>query len=319
MVLAPVSAEYLLGYDDTIREPAALVWGLLVFAPLYGAPAVIIREVARRRDQGWPTVLLLSAAAGLVQAGLIDQSLFNPDYRGIPYWADLRNPTYLPGLGFSAYMLVVFVGGHMIQSFAAPIAIVESLAGRAGHRAWLGVPGLMIMTVLYATGAGFVVWDQARSEQFVASPAQLIGAAVVVLALVVAGLALPRRTVRRDRVVPGAVIVAAVAVVSFAVHGSMPTSWLGVAGQAVSLGTLGALVWRWSRSRNWGPRHVLAVASAPLIVNAALAFTVEPLGTGPALTRYATNSVLALLVVLLLLTAAHRVVSAGRGQGDHPR
>ena len=51
LILAPVSAEYLLGYDDLIRDPASLVWGLWIFAPLYGAPAVIIREVARRRGR----------------------------------------------------------------------------------------------------------------------------------------------------------------------------------------------------------------------------------------------------------------------------
>jgi hypothetical protein len=32
-------------------------------------------------------MLCLGAAFGLLQAGLIDQSLFNPDYRVIPYWA----------------------------------------------------------------------------------------------------------------------------------------------------------------------------------------------------------------------------------------
>jgi hypothetical protein len=75
---------------------------LLIFGPLYGAPAVLIREAARRTGRGWPTILLVSLAAGLVQAGLIDQSLFNPSYRDIPYWDDMRLPTYLPGLGFSA-------------------------------------------------------------------------------------------------------------------------------------------------------------------------------------------------------------------------
>ncbi|SNR42784.1 hypothetical protein [Actinomadura mexicana] len=43
------------------------------------AVAVLIREAARRTGRGWPTIVLLGAAFGLVQAGLIDQSLFNPD------------------------------------------------------------------------------------------------------------------------------------------------------------------------------------------------------------------------------------------------
>ena len=42
------------------------------------APALLIREVARRRGLGWPGILLLAAAFGVVQAGLVDQSMFSP-------------------------------------------------------------------------------------------------------------------------------------------------------------------------------------------------------------------------------------------------
>jgi hypothetical protein len=137
---APISAEYLIGYDDLIGRPLELVFGLLIFGPLYGAPALFIREAARRSGRGWPTILLLSFAAGLVQAGLIDQSLFNPNYRDIPYWDELRRPTYLPGLGFSAYMLLGFLGGHMIQSFAGPDCgdRVRWCPNGRVHRGWAG-------------------------------------------------------------------------------------------------------------------------------------------------------------------------------------
>ena len=147
-------------------------------------------------------------------------------------------------------MLIIFVGGHKIQSFAAPIAIVESLSPRRAHRPWLGAGGLIVMVVLLA------------------------------------------------------------------VYGSMPTTWLGVAGQLELLGTLATLVWRWSRSTYWGHPHVLAVAAAPLLVNAAMAFTIEPLGSGPALTRYASNAVLAFGVVVLVLYAARGTLA--RAQGTEP-
>ncbi|MDI6105080.1 hypothetical protein QLQ12_41500 [Actinoplanes sp. NEAU-A12] len=50
---------------------------LLFLGPLYGSVAVLIREVARRRGGGWPVMVLLAAAFGLVQAGVVDQSLFD--------------------------------------------------------------------------------------------------------------------------------------------------------------------------------------------------------------------------------------------------
>ena len=95
LLMAPVTAEYLIGYDDYITDPLALVFGVLFFAPLYGAPAVLIREVTRRFGLGWPTILLMATAFGLIEAGLIDQSLFDPAYRDITFWDDLRDPTFI--------------------------------------------------------------------------------------------------------------------------------------------------------------------------------------------------------------------------------
>ena len=307
---APISAEYLLGYDDLIGRPLELLFGLMIFGPLYGAPALLIREAARRTGRGWRTILLLSLAAGLVQAGLIDQSLFNPSYRDIPYWDELRLPTYLPGLGFSAYMVLGFLGGHMIQSFAAPIAVIESLAPRWAPEPWLGRPGLVVMGLLYLAAAGFVLDDQAATEGFVASAGQLIGSALVVIALVVAAFRLPRGR----RVLPGApprpLVVAAVSIAALAVGGLVPPTWPGVAATALALLGLGVLVWRWSGRVGWAGPHVLAVGAAPVVVNAAMAFVIEPLGSPNPAIKYAVNTVLALGVVVLLLVAARRVRTA---------
>ena len=65
----PVCAEYLWGYDDSTGHPGTLIGNLIVFSPLYGAPALLIREAARRRGLGWPGILLLAAAFGVVEAG----------------------------------------------------------------------------------------------------------------------------------------------------------------------------------------------------------------------------------------------------------
>ena len=304
---APISAEYLLGYDDLIGRPVELVAGLLIFGPLYGAPALLIREAARRAGRGWPTILLLSFAAGLVQAGLIDQSLFNPSYRDIPYWDDLLLPTYLPGLGFSAYMLLGFVGGHMIQSFAAPIAVIESLTPRLALQPWLGRPGLVLMSLLYLAAAGFVLDDQASTEGFVASVGQLVGSAVVVVALVVLAFRLPRRQRDQPGTAPRPLVVVGVAIIAFAVESLMPTTWLGVAVSALALTGLGVLIWRWSGRAGWGSAHVLAVAAAVLVVNVAMAFLTEPLGNPDPSVKYAVNAFLALGVAVLLAVAARRV------------
>lgn len=65
VVLAPLCAEYVIGYDTSTGDPIALLGGLLIFGPLYGAPALLIREVACRAGLRWPGVLALSVAAGI--------------------------------------------------------------------------------------------------------------------------------------------------------------------------------------------------------------------------------------------------------------
>ncbi len=54
--------------------------------------------------------MLLAAAFGVVEAGLVDQSMFSPDYRGIPYWSDMADPTYVAPIGLSIFLAVTFVG-----------------------------------------------------------------------------------------------------------------------------------------------------------------------------------------------------------------
>lgn len=147
-LFAPVSAEYLIGYDDIIGDPAVLIFGLLIFGPLYGAPAVLIRETTRRAGRGWPSMLLLGLAFGLVQAGLVDQSLFNPAYRAIPYWDNLREPSP----GFSGWLPTGVAFGAVVVWLV--------LVGRwSRRRGWGGLHVLAAAagSLLGVAGAAFIV------------------------------------------------------------------------------------------------------------------------------------------------------------------
>src|SRR5215213_10537749 len=87
--LAPLVGEYLLGNVSIVE-----IWALPVLALLHGSGAILIREVARRTGRGWPTMLVL----GLVEAGLIDQTLFKPPEltSGV-----VGAATWVPALGIS--------------------------------------------------------------------------------------------------------------------------------------------------------------------------------------------------------------------------
>ena len=102
-------------------------------------------------------------------------------------------PTFIPLIGTSAYMIITFVGGHLIWSFAVPILVVQQLSGSLAHRRWLGRVGLVVMSALYLAAAALVLVDQARTEQFLASTHELAGTAIISILLVLVSVRFGRR------------------------------------------------------------------------------------------------------------------------------
>ncbi|MFJ8648514.1 hypothetical protein ACIRNI_20640 [Streptomyces sp. NPDC093546] len=307
LLLSPICAEYLIGYDQIISHPWEMLAGLLVLGPLYGTVAVLIREAARRTGRGWPTMVLLSAACGLIQAGVIDQSLFNPDFVDDASWDHDRLPTFIAGLGVSVKYVVGFVGGHVVWSFCAPIGVVESCVPSIADRPWLGRVGITVMVVLYGLGA-LVIFKE-HSEHFLATPAQFGATALLALGLIVAAFTLPRRSPGRgsgDRV-PPPWAVGCGAVVLLGAHQVSSPGWGGVALSLVALALAGGVLLWWSGRGDWGPGHVLAVSGAALLVNAALSFVVEPLGDTSLAVKYGANAALMIAVLVLLAWARLRV------------
>ncbi|WP_048585691.1 hypothetical protein [Streptomyces viridochromogenes] len=247
LVLSPISAEYLIGYGESTGRPLELLAGLLILAPLYGTVAVLIREFTRRTGRGWPTILLLSAAFGVIQAGLIDQSLFDNEVDADgPDWATQALVTLIPGLGVDAANLLNYVGGHVIWSFTAPIAVVESCAPRIANRPWLGPVGVGVMVLLWALSAALIYNDTAADSP--ASPAQLIGAAAVAIALIAAAFTVRPARTQSPAKAPSWWLVGGVTGAAWCASQLLPTTWAGVTVNVVAMLVLGWQLLRWSRA-----------------------------------------------------------------------
>jgi hypothetical protein len=186
-LLAPFVAEFLLG-DQYLAGPPAIGKQLgmySMYVALYGSGALLIREVARRRGLGWPTILVLALAFGVAEEGLLTETLFNPHYLGL----DLLSPGHIPLLGLGAPWTVYVLTLHVVWSIATPIAIAEAFFGRSP---WLRTPGTWAWSVLLAVGAAgtFAVSLGLDTAHFLAAPGQLAGALVVVVALILVALRL---------------------------------------------------------------------------------------------------------------------------------
>ncbi|WBB47926.1 hypothetical protein O3597_22820 [Verrucosispora sp. WMMA2044] len=284
---------------------------VVVLAPMYGGAAVLIREAARRTGGGWPMIVLLAAGFGVLQAGLVDQSLFNPDYLADTEFAELSaaDRTRVPVLGISAQQAISFVGNHVALTICAPIAIVESyLAPTRRLRPWLRVPGLVVVAVLYLLGSLLVFADDSGRKGFLASPGQLVGAAAVVLALVVLA-ALPRWRRRPLPAPAGAPRPTRPGLLVLLVYlgVSMLSGWIGV---AVSVVVVAALVWmlaRWSGHADWGQRQVLASAAGALVGAAVLAYLVPPYSPASPTQALISDVIVSLLAIAMLTGAYARV------------
>ena len=209
-VLAPVCAEYLWGYDDSTGHPATLVGNLVVFSPLYGAPALLIREAVRRSGRGWPSLILLATAYGLIEEGFVTQSLFNPNYLHLR----LLDFGYVPWLGTGLPWLIYVVSIHVVWSMSVPIGLSEVLFRNKRDRPWLGPVGIGVFALLFLAGTALIAVYTHKSLPFMASPAQFAVTGVAVAGLIAAAFALPKTAPATDRAAPHPLILFAVAFIA---------------------------------------------------------------------------------------------------------
>jgi hypothetical protein len=178
VALAPFVGEVLPG-----SIPTHLLAAYPVLLPMYGGGALLVRELTRRAGRGGPTLLLLAAAYGVVEEGLGDMSLFNPDFLGL----HLLAAGNLFGIGWVWWFKVLTL--HVVWSIGVSLVLAEALLAWRGATPWLGRVGLVMAGVVFALGTALV--HAAAGESYVLSIAQLAGSLGLVVALVAAAFLLP--------------------------------------------------------------------------------------------------------------------------------
>jgi hypothetical protein len=297
--LSPLIAEFLLG-DFTF----ALLPILVLLAPMYGGGALVIRELTRRAGRGWPTMVLLALAYGVLEEGLTTQSLFDPNYAD----AHLLDQGFVPALGIAVPWTIFVLALHAGWSISVPIALVEEWTPRR-TTPWLRRPGLVVCCLLLALGIFGTTMSSYGNDHYIAAWPKLFTVVLIVIALVVAAFTLPRRTPATVGTAPRAWVVFVVALAAGGLFfGSKYLPLVpAVIGMLVALGGIVAAILLWSRRSGWGAWHRFAAAAAGVLTYAWHSFTTEPLaGGGPVITPI-SHAFFALAAVVLLLTEARRL------------
>lgn len=275
VLMAPLVAELLAG-STPLGQPIVLAILLVVYLPLYGAGALLIRELVRRSGRGWASILLLGAAYGFIEEGFVSQSLFNPTLYHAAHWG-----ARILGINgvYTEWVIVV----HAVWSAAIPILLTELLFPGRRTTPYLGRFGLIGTSIVYVLGVA-LLWLVARNSfaaGYEASPILPGLALLAALVLVVIALSvLPRKAPR-----PGLQVNAPHPWVVFLVIGISGFIWHVslflwaiqplfsgwplvlvpmVSALAIAVG-VAWLVRRWSQARDWNDLHLLALASGAVI------------------------------------------------------
>jgi len=307
--LAPFVGEVLLG-----NTPLRLIGAYLLVLPMYGFGALFIRELSRRTGRGWPTILILGVAYGVVEEGLADMSLFNPNFLG----QHLLSYGNLFGIGWPWWFFVLTL--HAVWSIGVSIALAEALFARHGPYPWLGRTGLVVSGVVF--GFGVVLVHFVGGEGYKLSAGELVLSLVLVAVLTAVAFLLPRRRVTQPagpQQAPSPWVAGGTAFVLTGAFMSVTRLAYTLKLSAVVLilvyfllyGLAVLAVWRWSRRIGWNAEHRFALAAGALLTYAWYGFVQAPHDA----LDLVGQAIFALLALGVLILAGRQVRTASSVRG----
>ena len=147
-LLSPIVGELLSGSSPP--SEFFTPFGFTVMALLYGGGALTARELKVRWGKGMGSLLLLGAAYGVLEEGLMVASFQNP------HWMDLGVlGVFGRWLGVNWVWAVELTAYHAIVSIAVPVMLVELAYPEVKGEPWLRgrwlwvVPGLLLADVVF--------------------------------------------------------------------------------------------------------------------------------------------------------------------------
>lgn len=301
--LAPFIAEYLLG-----DFPLTKLGYLVIMAPMYGGGALLVREFVRRSGKGWPTILVLAFAYAVLEEAFTTQTLFNPNYLKLNL--HLLDHAYIPALGIGAWWTVFVLTLHTVWSISTSIALIEGCVPDRATTPWLRWPGLTLDAILFVLAAIASMRFEIHHDHFLATRAQFLVSAVVIVLAVVAAFLLPaRKAGTGPNPAPDPLALGVLALIAASFFLLVPPTF-GWGAVAIYLALDLVVIWSvtaLSHRCGWDGRHRLALAAGAALAYGWHAFLTKPVGGATSgLVVRGSNAVCLLIVSAVIAWAARR-------------
>jgi hypothetical protein len=291
LVLSPVIVDVLFG---SIR--ITTIFALLPATGGWGCGALIIREVVRRRRQGWLAILLLGAALATAEECIILQTSLAPLIGVDP------NHVYGRAFGVNWPHFLWALGYESVWAVGLPILLVELIYPKRRNEPWLGNTGLSICAVVFvvASVATWYSWTQVFMPQFFPQSAHqvslvsIVAALAAVVALVVVALnsrtsssrgQIANAAAPRPWLVGIAALVVGLAwlVLIFIAYGAAPTlpAAIPMVSGIVVAALTALIVNRWINRPDWRDAHSLALVSGALLASMLAGFLLLKISAAP--------------------------------------
>ncbi len=182
-LLTPGIPEYLSGSSPVsalILNPAQFfIFQLPANLGLYTAGVLLIREARVRWHKGWPTVLLLGAAYGVLEEGIALSTLFNPSAGPVGALG-----YYGHWLGVSWVWVAGILLVHMIFSIAMPILLLDLAVPQLREVSLLSKRRIAVVATILTLDVLLLSWLVSNFEHFWMGTPVFLGSILSILGLI---------------------------------------------------------------------------------------------------------------------------------------
>ncbi|HIH01812.1 TPA: hypothetical protein HA259_07060 [Thermoplasmata archaeon] len=183
-LLSPLIGEMLSGSSPPLEFFNPFLFALLL--GMYGAGALLIRELVIRWRKGWAATIALGAAYGIIEEGIAVKSFFDPGWQDLGALAEYGR--YLGVNWVWAVWLTIY---HSAISICLPILLVALIFPRLESEPLLGRRGLRVVALLFTADIAFCAVLFTYAQDFFPGAGEYLLAFLATAVLVVVAVKVP--------------------------------------------------------------------------------------------------------------------------------